>query len=205
MSRRKASPSPPAPQQQTDRPWSDGETSALIDAWGPLYVGRNRGRGRLSVHEWRAAAKAVNAHRAAAGCHFIRTRRQCQNRINTVKVHYRRELSKPAPSGWRHFSRLQAFLAGPEGPPPGFPAKMPASVKEEEEVVGCRGGLVGSWTVPTRPRSGAAARCPATVVTKLAQVYERVELARLDVEKEKVAMERKKIAPVGGEAGRRAS
>uniref|UniRef100_A0A0E0KCG1 Myb/SANT-like DNA-binding domain-containing protein n=1 Tax=Oryza punctata TaxID=4537 RepID=A0A0E0KCG1_ORYPU len=189
-------PSPPPPQQRADGWWSDGETTALIDAWGPLYVARNRGS--LPTKDWRVAASAVNARRAAAGRRFNRTRVQCQTRLHTLKERYKRELAKPPPSGWRHFSRLQVFLAGPEYPPPGFPPKMlPASIKKEEEeecqVGSGGGGLLRCWAVPTRPRNGAAAWCPAAVVvTKLAEVYERVELARLEVEKEKVAMEREK-------------
>ncbi|KAF0935966.1 hypothetical protein E2562_037448 [Oryza meyeriana var. granulata] len=89
MSRRE--PSPP-PRQRADGWWSDGETSALIDAWGPLYVARNRG---------------------------------------------------------------------------------PLPIKE----------------------NGVAACCPAEVVAKLAEVYERVELARLDVEKKKMAMATEKVVP----------
>uniref|UniRef100_J3LMU0 Myb/SANT-like DNA-binding domain-containing protein n=1 Tax=Oryza brachyantha TaxID=4533 RepID=J3LMU0_ORYBR len=204
MSRRsKPSPSPPPQQQRAGGWWSDGGTTALIDAWGPLYVARNRGP--LPVKAWRAAASAVNVHRAAAGYRFNRTRAQCQTRLRTLKERYKRELSKPPPSGWRHFSRLRAFLAGPDGPPPGFPAKtLASSVKMEkgeeeeekcqQEVIGSgsAGPLLGRWTVPTRPRNGAAACCPAEVVTKLAEVYERVELSRLDGEKEKMAVEREK-------------
>uniref|UniRef100_A0A0D9VSX5 Myb/SANT-like DNA-binding domain-containing protein n=1 Tax=Leersia perrieri TaxID=77586 RepID=A0A0D9VSX5_9ORYZ len=210
-----SSPSPPPPppsQKRADGWWSDGETTALIEAWGPLYVARDRGH--LPVGEWRAAASAaaVNAHRAAAGRRHNRTRAQCQSRVRTLKNRYKRELSNPTPSGWRHFSRLHAFLAGgpvlPDGPPPGFPPRPPmGSIKKEEaeeeeekchqeEAVGSGsgGGLLGSWitSVPRRPRNVgvAAACCPAEVVTKLAEVYERVELAWLEVEKKKIAMER---------------
>ncbi|KAF2938769.1 hypothetical protein DAI22_03g142100 [Oryza sativa Japonica Group] len=170
-------PSPQQHQQQrANEWWSDGETAALIDAWGPPHVARSRGP--LPAKDWRAAASA------------------------TLKERYKRELAKPPPSGWRHFSRLQEFLLA--GPPPGFPPKTmpPASVKKEEEEEcqdeavgggGGSGGLLGRWVVPTRPRNGAAAWCPVgVVVTKLAEVYERVELARLEVEKEKVAMEMEK-------------
>uniref|UniRef100_A0A0E0GL54 Myb/SANT-like DNA-binding domain-containing protein n=1 Tax=Oryza nivara TaxID=4536 RepID=A0A0E0GL54_ORYNI len=194
-------PSPQQHQQQrANEWWSDGETAALIDAWGPLHVARSRGP--LPAKDWRAAASAVNARRAAAGRRHNRTRAQCRARVQTLKERYKRELAKPPPSGWRHFSRLQEFLLA--GPPPGFPPKTmpPASVKKEEEEEcqdeavgggGGSGGLLGRWVVPTRPRNGAAAWCPVgVVVTKLAEVYERVELARLEVEKEKVAMEMEK-------------
>ncbi|XP_062215921.1 uncharacterized protein LOC133916316 [Phragmites australis] len=165
-------------------PQRAAETSALIGAWGPLYLGR-----RLHLKEWDAVASAVNAHRAAAGRRFNRTRAQCQSRVQYLKARYRKVLlSKRPPSGWRHFPHLRAFLASPaDGPPPGFPAKAPASVKveeeEEREEVVSGSGLAASWTVPTRPRSGAAGSCAAAaVITKLAGVYESLELARLDLE-----------------------
>ncbi|KAG8063778.1 hypothetical protein GUJ93_ZPchr0003g18307 [Zizania palustris] len=58
-----------------------------------------------------------------------------------------RELSKPPPSGWRHFSRFQARAGLRQGGGGGG--------RQAAAGVG-RGGLMGSWTVPTRPRSGAA-------------------------------------------------
>ncbi|KAL6901904.1 hypothetical protein ACP4OV_004780 [Aristida adscensionis] len=83
-----------------------------------------------------------------------------------------------------------AFLASLiGGGPPGFPAKAPASVKKEEEgeVVPDCGMAAASWTVPTRrPRNESPGHCPAAVVTKLAEVYRSVELARLDLEKHKM-------------------
>jgi hypothetical protein len=54
--------------------------------------------------------------------------------------------------------------------------------------------LAGSWTVPRKLRNGTAGAglCPGAVVTKLAKVYERVELARLDGEKVKMDAEAEK-------------
>ena len=218
-------------------PWSDGETWALIEAWGPMYVGRNGGS--LDVAKWRQVCSAVNAHRAAAGRHFNRSLAQCKWRFYGLKTQYKKELAKGQPTpGWRHFAQLRDFLAGPDdGPPPGFAAKMPpapASVKkeemveEEEEEVEEASGSVGRRTVPAKrhfssiqdildrsggpaPRTPATATvkeevkeeagregpasagcCPAAVVTKLAEVYERLEMERLSIEKEKMAMEREK-------------
>lgn len=150
--------SKPSPQQQQQQRanewWSDGETAALIDAWDPLHVARSRGP--LPAKDWRAAASAVNARRAAAGRRHNRTRARCRARVQTLKERYKRELAKPPPSGWRHFSRLQEFLLS--GPPPGFPPKTmpPASVKKEEEECqdeavgggGGSGGLLGRWGCP---------------------------------------------------------
>lgn len=138
----------------------------------------------------------MNAHSAAAGRRFNRTLVQCQTRVRTLKhkQRYKEELLKQPASGWCHLPRLHAFLASPDESTPGFPAKAPAFVKQEEEekVAGGGIGLVGSWTVPRRPRNAAAAGtgfCPGAVVTKLAEVYERVELARIGAEKVKTEMQ----------------
>jgi hypothetical protein len=203
----------PPPESATGK-WSDGETSTLIDAWGPAHL-RRRPR-RLLLDDWRAASRAVNAYRAAAGRRFNRTRVQCQNRVHTLKQRYKEERLRQPPSGWPLLRRLHPFLASPDGPPPGFsfppaatraPAAAPVKqeVKEEEneeekEKVGV-GGLTASWTVPRRPRNGAAGTssgfsCPGAVVAKLADgyakladVYERVEMARIGAGNVKMEME----------------
>ncbi|XP_062213771.1 trihelix transcription factor ENAP2-like [Phragmites australis] len=181
-------PSRKTPSPRAGGRWSDGETSALIDAWGALYPRR-----RL-LKEWRAAASAVNTHRAAAGRSSNRSSAQCQNGIHALKSQYKDELSRLPPSGWRHFKSLRAILASTGDPPPASPASTPASVEEEEEEEAERdevvtsSGLTGSRIAPTRPRNGAARTrfCPAAVVTKLAEVYERVELARFHTEQKKL-------------------
>ncbi|KAK3151325.1 hypothetical protein QOZ80_3AG0244440 [Eleusine coracana subsp. coracana] len=196
------------PPQQRAADWSDGETSVLIGAWGPTH----QRRGRLALKDWRAVASAVNAHGRAAGHRYNRTRAQCQSRVGSLKRRYKMELLSAASSTWRHLPRLRAFLADPaDGPPPGFPAAKTtlAPVKEEkvetsevgeeeEEVGGGEKGLAGTccWTVPRKLGNGGAAGdaglCPAAVVTKLAEVYERVELARLNSEKVKMEVEAEK-------------
>uniref|UniRef100_A0ACD5X3C8 Uncharacterized protein n=1 Tax=Avena sativa TaxID=4498 RepID=A0ACD5X3C8_AVESA len=112
--------------------WSDGETTALVQAWGQLYLQHNR----LSEVEWREVCGAVNAHRAAAGCLFDRSVAHCQWRLYSLKSKYKKEVAKGQPtSGWRHFAQLRAFLGGPDnGPPPGFAAMTPPAPVKEEEV-----------------------------------------------------------------------
>ncbi|KAM0843798.1 hypothetical protein ACQ4PT_057467 [Festuca glaucescens] len=161
-------------------PWSDGETWALIEAWGPMYLRRNGGS--LHVAEWRQVCSAVNAHRSAAGRRFNRSLVQYQKRVYTLKDQYTKELAKRGPSGWRHFAQLRAFLAGPDdSPPPGFPAKMPqvSAIKQEEvemeeeaeEEEASGGGAkvsIGRRTVPDildrsgGPPPGFPAKMPAT-------------------------------------------
>ncbi|XP_002468028.1 trihelix transcription factor ASIL1 [Sorghum bicolor] len=191
--------SPPPPESASGN-WSDGETARLIDAWGPVHL-RRRPRG-LRLEEWRAAARAVNAHRAAAGRRFNRTRVQCQTRVRTLKQRYKEELLKQPPSGWRHLPRLHAFLASPDDDsPPGIPAGEPAvDAKQEvaEEAAGGGIGLADRWSVPRRPRNAAAGTgfCPGAVVVKLVEVYERVELARIAAEKVKMEMQQAQKAMI---------
>ncbi|KAL6901905.1 hypothetical protein ACP4OV_004781 [Aristida adscensionis] len=173
-------PSPRTPSPRAGGRWSDGETAALIDAWGPLN--RRRHPRRLLLKEWRAVAGAVNAHRAAAGRPSNRDRAHCQNRVHTLKARYKEELARRAPSRWCHFRRLRAFLGSPAAAatPPSVEGKEMAKreeEEEEEEEVVTSGGVTGCRTVTTRPRNEAAGTrcCAAAVVMKLAEVYERVE------------------------------
>lgn len=188
--------------------WSDGETSVLIDAWGSAH--QLRQPRPLLLKDWRAAASAVNAYRAAAGRRFNRTRAQCQTRIRTLKKRYKEELSRRPPSGWPHLSRLRAFLVSPDDWPPGFlvPTRTtPASVKEEEvkkegeEAVGGSGLAWSSTVVPRRPRTNAGAGgvgfCPAATVMKLAEVYERV--CRMEMEVQQAVLGAVKVKVEGEE------
>jgi hypothetical protein len=137
--------------------WSDGETSALLDAWGQMYLSRNRVRD----NEWHQVCSAVNTHRAAAGRRFDRSIAQCQWRLYTLKGQYKKELAKGQPtSGWRHFAQLRAILDRPnDAPPPGFAAKMTIKEEEEEEekeveekteASGGASGSVRRRTVPAK-------------------------------------------------------
>ncbi|TKV96661.1 hypothetical protein SEVIR_9G443300v4 [Setaria viridis] len=180
------------PPERASGNWSDGETSTLIDAWGPAHLRRHPRH--LLLNDWRAAASAVNAHRAAAGRRFNRTRLQCQTRVRTLKKRYKEELSRQPPSRWPHLRQLHPFLASADGPPPGFPAATRAPAPAVKQEVGGSVGLAASWTVPRRPRNGAARSsssgfCPGAVVTKLAEVYERVEMARIGAGNLKMEME----------------
>uniref|UniRef100_N1R4P7 Myb/SANT-like DNA-binding domain-containing protein n=1 Tax=Aegilops tauschii TaxID=37682 RepID=N1R4P7_AEGTA len=154
----KASPGAPGP-------WSDGETSALVDAWGPLYLRRDPDP--LGVEDWRVVCSAVNAQRAAEGCRFNRTLVQCQKRVYTLKDQYMKELAKGRPaSGWRHFARLRAFLAAS---PPGFVGKRPAaSVKKEKAAKTPTASSFKSGARPAAPPAppGFGGKRPAASVKK---------------------------------------
>jgi glutaredoxin len=153
-----------------------------------MYLGRNGGS--LRGAEWRKVCSAVNGHRAAAGRRFNRSLVQCQKRVYTLRDQYKKDVAKHAPSGWRHFAQLRAFLGDLDvGPPPGFAAKMPhpSCVKdeevemeeeeEEEEEEEASGGSasvsVGRRTVPDilldrsgGPPPGFRAKMPAAATVK---------------------------------------
>ncbi|KAF7047415.1 hypothetical protein CFC21_056348 [Triticum aestivum] len=210
-------PSPTPAGRSSDMHWSDEETSVLVDAWGPLYLGRNRGS--LSMEDWDSVCSAVDAHHAAAGLDFKRNPAGCKRRIFTLKARYTEEAAKGQPtSAWRHFAHLRAYLADPSGGPPGFAAKT--SVKKEKKVEE-GSGSVGTTKVPAKRRFSSLrdilAKTPATVkeeevvgcgcelvggppagVTKLvaemrrlAEVHERVEMERHKFMKEMLKMKMK--------------
>jgi hypothetical protein len=107
--------SKPSPQQQQQQRanewWSDGETAALVDAWGRRYVDLNRGS--LRQPQWREVAEAVNARPgASARRRPPRTDIQCKNRVDTLKKKYKAERARGTPSSW-YFYRDLDMLVGP--------------------------------------------------------------------------------------------
>ncbi|KAL5209574.1 hypothetical protein ABZP36_005197 [Zizania latifolia] len=192
--RRGAAPQPPA---WTPEPWSDGETSALLDAWGPRYI-RAAG-GALRTVDWRACAAAVTAHRATAG-RAPRTVEQCKNRMDYLKKRLRAERSRsrgppPAPPVSGSLDRLRSLLRLAPSVPPGFTRSAIPKVEEEENT--CSAPLPRAWpSVPKRPRtavslspvcSSAGPRhedggtpCTEMVASlnRLPGTYERVEAAK---------------------------
>jgi len=91
--------------------WSDGETAALVGAWGSRYVELNRGN--LRQKQWQEVADAVNSRRgASARRRPPRTDVQCKNRVDTLKKKYKAERARNAPSGWYFFHELDR-LVGP--------------------------------------------------------------------------------------------
>ncbi|KAG8086402.1 hypothetical protein GUJ93_ZPchr0010g11007 [Zizania palustris] len=91
--------------------WSEGETAALVGAWGSRYVELNRGN--LRQKQWQEVADAVNSRRgAAARRRPPRTDVQCKNRVDTLKKKYKAERSRNAPSSWSFFNELDR-LVGP--------------------------------------------------------------------------------------------
>ncbi|WOK99275.1 trihelix transcription factor ASIL2-like [Canna indica] len=106
--------------------WSEGETSALVDAWGDRYLELNRGN--LRQKHWQEVADAVNSCRGASGRRPPRTDVQCKNRIDTLKKKYKIELGRITGGGggtvqWSFFSRLDALIGkkAPASPPLAVP------------------------------------------------------------------------------------
>ncbi|KAM0930934.1 hypothetical protein ACQ4PT_000643 [Festuca glaucescens] len=91
--------------------WSEGETAALVDAWGSRYIDLNRGS--LRQPQWREVADAVNTRPgASARRRPPRTDIQCKNRVDTLKKKYKTERARGAPSPWLFFRQLD-ILVGP--------------------------------------------------------------------------------------------
>ena len=91
--------------------WSEGETAALVDAWGSRYIDLNRGS--LRQPQWREVADAVNTRPgASARRRPPRTDIQCKNRVDTLKKKYKAERARGGPSPWPFYRQLDV-LVGP--------------------------------------------------------------------------------------------
>lgn len=91
--------------------WSEGETAALVDAWGSRYIDLNRGS--LRQPQWREVADAVNTRPgASARRRPPRTDIQCKNRVDTLKKKYKTERARGGPSPWLFYRQLD-ILVGP--------------------------------------------------------------------------------------------
>ncbi|KAI3757831.1 hypothetical protein L6452_05374 [Arctium lappa] len=86
--------------------WSEAGTQTLIESWGDRYLQLNRGN--LRQKDWKDVAQAVNANRDELKP--PRTDVQCKNRIDTLKKKYKLEKSKPTPSKWPFFHRLDDLI-----------------------------------------------------------------------------------------------
>lgn len=92
--------------------WSEGETSALVDAWGERYLELNRGN--LRQKQWQEVADAVNS-RIGTTRRKMRTDVQCKNRIDTLKKKYKLEKARlvegtAVASSWPFYGRLDALI-----------------------------------------------------------------------------------------------
>jgi hypothetical protein len=93
--------------------WSEGATSALIDAWGERFVAL--GRGSLRHPQWQEVAEAISSRDGYSKA--PKSDVQCKNRIDTLKKKYKVERAKPV-SSWHFFDRLDVLLAPTYGQKP---------------------------------------------------------------------------------------
>ena len=92
--------------------WSEGATETLIEAWGDRYIQLNRGN--LRQNDWKEVADAVNGRENGVKPH--KTDVQCKNRIDTLKKKYKVEKSKPPPSKWVFYQRLDSLIGADKKP-----------------------------------------------------------------------------------------
>ncbi|MCL7028558.1 hypothetical protein MKW94_007070 [Papaver nudicaule] len=89
--------------------WTEGATAVLIEAWGNRYL--ELSRGNLRQKDWKDVADSVNTYHIQQGNKkSLRSDIQCKNRIDTIKKKYKSEKSKPNPSQWPFFSRLDSLI-----------------------------------------------------------------------------------------------
>ncbi|XP_076952446.1 trihelix transcription factor ENAP2-like [Bidens hawaiensis] len=91
--------------------WTESETETLVNSWGDRYVQLNRGN--LRQNDWSDVAAAVNATRDRSKP--PRSDVQCKNRIDTLKKKYKLEKSKPEPSKWPLFHRMDELIGAGNG------------------------------------------------------------------------------------------
>jgi hypothetical protein len=192
--------------------WSDGATGTLVEAWGDRYINLNRGN--LRQKDWKEVADAVNNRQN--GVKPKKTDIQCKNRIDTLKKKYKIEKSKPPPSTWPFYYRLDSLLGTNSNATNTF--KKPTSVtltvksktKPQNDVYP---GLAScgesssddddmAWfderVKKKRHRmedvdfsDGAACRELARAILKFGEIYERIESSKQQqmIELEKQRME----------------
>ncbi|KAI3986488.1 hypothetical protein MKX01_037770 [Papaver californicum] len=89
--------------------WTEGATAVLIEAWGSRYL--ELSRGNLRQKDWKDVADSVNIYHIQQGNKkSLRTDIQCKNRVDTIKKKYKSEKSKPNPSQWPFFDRLDSLI-----------------------------------------------------------------------------------------------
>lgn len=182
--------------------WSEGATATLIEAWGDRYLDLNRGN--LRQKDWKEVADAVNGR--DNGVKPYKTDVQCKNRIDTLKKKYKLEKSKPTPSAWAFYPRLDFLIgsssssnkkpnttvtltiksakpsAGPGPGPKPSAVRSPESDDDDEDDDGV--GLGGRAVVRKHRMEAlelsdeAACRELARAILKFGEIYERIESSK---------------------------
>jgi hypothetical protein len=181
--------------------WTESATETLIEAWGDRYLRLNRGN--LRQKDWTEVAHAVNSRRTTTKP--PRTDVQCKNRIDTLKKKYKLEKSKPSPSKWPFFQRLN-HLIGPSvdkaskpkpnrNPNPNalvlYSSSSESSQREEEVLFGgLRKNRMDSDST-SLPEEISPYKELARAVLRFGEIYERTENLKQQqmIELEKQRME----------------
>ena len=122
--------------------WSEGATSALIDAWGERFLDLNRGN--LRQKQWQEVADAVNSRRTAVR-RPVRSDIQCKNRIDTLKKKYKAEKARIMNSGgslfsqWNFYNRLDSLIGSSDASsrkpsPPAQALSLPLPYKKSSLI-----------------------------------------------------------------------
>ncbi|URE25077.1 hypothetical protein MUK42_16350 [Musa troglodytarum] len=196
--------------------WSDGATSALIDAWGERFL--ELSRGNLKQKHWQEVADAVTSRDGYTKA--PKTDVQCKNRIDTLKKKFKNEKSKisssagGANSSWPFFHRLDLLLGPTHKPAPPPPSStIPTGARSSPALASKSAGSSADSSdgfPPQPPTAGNGKRLHqepveeegeeqrtadlrelAQAILKFGEVYERVESSKLRqaMEMEKQRME----------------
>ncbi|KAK3154401.1 hypothetical protein QOZ80_2BG0190060 [Eleusine coracana subsp. coracana] len=132
--------------------WSDGATSALIDAWGERFVAL--GRGSLRHPQWQEVAEVVSSRDGYSKA--PKSDVQCKNRIDTLKKKYKVEKAKHD-SSWPYFNRLDDLLAPVYKPGSG----SSSAARNTPPMVTPRFSFPQRTRTPLQPSAGIKRRMPS--------------------------------------------
>lgn len=207
---------------QTPRPggagredcWSDGATSALIDAWGERFL--ELSGGHIKQKQWQEVADAVSSREDYTKP--PKTDLQCKNRIDTLKKKYKIESTRiasgaAASSPWPFFHRLDLLIGSSTNPPPpskAAPAPAPTLAPAPASVLAHARRRPPSPSVSDSPAESSDGFPPETAngrkpqgsgtqeviraIMRFGEVYERVESLKLqhamEMEEQRLGFER---------------
>uniref|UniRef100_A0A803P1A7 Myb/SANT-like DNA-binding domain-containing protein n=1 Tax=Cannabis sativa TaxID=3483 RepID=A0A803P1A7_CANSA len=164
--------------------WSEGATETLIEAWGDRYLQLNRGN--LRQKDWKEVAEAVNGR--DNGVKAYKTDVQCKNRVDTLKKKYKLEKSKPLPSAWVFYPRLD-FLIGSNTKPTTVTLTI-KSAKPTSSRAGPKPPVYAHRMEAVDLSDGSACRELARAILKFGEIYERIESSKqqkmMELEKQRM-------------------
>ncbi|GJN15206.1 hypothetical protein PR202_gb02100 [Eleusine coracana subsp. coracana] len=152
--------------------WSDGETAALVSAWGTRYIDLNRGN--LRQKQWQEVADAVNSRRGASRAAARRAHRrpvqeprrhaqeEVQGRARAQRALRLVLLPRARPTRRTHPQRLRLQEALAVGGPAIRPARPPpAHNKEASLSLAVAAVPAAAYGGKASPNGFAAAQLPS--------------------------------------------